>query len=371
MFSRWKSLFLTLVCLFFVAFASISAQDQQLTHTVQSGDNLFRIALRYGVSMDALAQANGITGQVLIIPGLESVPAQTTENVSTVNNPLVSSTPVSHVVQRGETLAIIASQYRVTAQQILQANNIPNPNLIYSGQTLQIWTNDLSVPATVTDPATNAPVAEANIPQPVEAAPAPVSNEIFHTVRQGEYLSQIARDYGVSWTSIAEANGITNPDRIYSGLQLRIPNPNTVPASAPIGSALSDPSTFPNTPTARWGTGREIVVVLSTQMTYAFENGVLLKAVRVSTGLPATPTVQGDYKIYLRRDSQTMSGPGYYLPGVQWVQYFYQGYGLHGTYWHNNFGNPMSHGCVNMTNEDALWFYNFGTIGTPVHVRWA
>jgi lipoprotein-anchoring transpeptidase ErfK/SrfK len=65
-----------------------------------------------------------------------------------------------------------------------------------------------------------------------------------------------------------------------------------------------------------------------------------------------------------------MSGPGYYLPGVESVAYFYQGYALHGAYWHNNFGHPMSHGCVNMRNEDAKWFYDFVSIGTPVHVQW-
>jgi lipoprotein-anchoring transpeptidase ErfK/SrfK len=65
-----------------------------------------------------------------------------------------------------------------------------------------------------------------------------------------------------------------------------------------------------------------------------------------------------------------MSGPGYYLPNVQWVMYFYQGYGFHGTYWHNNFGNPMSHGCVNMTNDDALWLFNFASVGTNVWVQW-
>ena len=65
-----------------------------------------------------------------------------------------------------------------------------------------------------------------------------------------------------------------------------------------------------------------------------------------------------------------MSGPGYYLPNVEWVMYFYQGYGLHGTYWHSNFGQPMSHGCVNLTNDDARWFYEFASLGTPVHVKW-
>src|SRR5690606_35183117 len=115
--------------------------------------------------------------------------------------------------------------------------------------------------------------------------------------------------------------------------------------------------------------GKQIVVDLSEQRVYAFENGVMVFTALVSTGLPATPTVLGDYKVYLRYDAQRMTGPGYDLPGVQWVQYFYQGYALHGTYWHENYGQPMSHGCVNLQNADALWLYNWATIGTPVHVR--
>ncbi len=48
---------------------------------------------------------------------------------------------------------------------------------------------------------------------------------------------------------------------------------------------------------------------------------------------------------------------------------FYQGYGIHGTYWHDNFGTPMSHGCVNLRNDDAKWFFEFSEVGTPVIVR--
>ena len=115
--------------------------------------------------------------------------------------------------------------------------------------------------------------------------------------------------------------------------------------------------------------GKQVVIDLSEQRVYAFEDAKLVFTALVSTGLPGTPTVLGDYKVYSRYDSQTMSGPGYYLPGVQWIQYFYSGYALHGTYWHENFGQPMSHGCVNLRNEDALWLYQWATIGTPVRVQ--
>jgi lipoprotein-anchoring transpeptidase ErfK/SrfK len=49
--------------------------------------------------------------------------------------------------------------------------------------------------------------------------------------------------------------------------------------------------------------------------------------------------------------------------------YFYKGYGLHGTYWHNNFGTPMSHGCVNLSIPDAEWLYYWAPLGTSVKVH--
>jgi lipoprotein-anchoring transpeptidase ErfK/SrfK len=49
--------------------------------------------------------------------------------------------------------------------------------------------------------------------------------------------------------------------------------------------------------------------------------------------------------------------------------YFYKGYGLHGTYWHDNFGHPMSHGCVNLPTPEAAWLYTWAEIGTPVLVQ--
>jgi lipoprotein-anchoring transpeptidase ErfK/SrfK len=80
--------------------------------------------------------------------------------------------------------------------------------------------------------------------------------------------------------------------------------------------------------------------------------------------------VRGQFRVYVKYRSQTMSGPGYYLPNVPYVMYFHRDYGLHGTYWHSNFGRPMSRGCVNLRTPDAQWLYNWAEVGTPVHVRY-
>jgi hypothetical protein len=90
----------------------------------------------------------------------------------------------------------------------------------------------------------------------------------------------------------------------------------------------------------------------------------------VSTGMPWTPTPTGTFSIWTKLSSTLMAGPGYYLPGVPWTMYFYRGYGIHGTYWHNNFGHPMSHGCVNMRTPEAQFVYERVSVGTKVVVHY-
>jgi lipoprotein-anchoring transpeptidase ErfK/SrfK len=113
-----------------------------------------------------------------------------------------------------------------------------------------------------------------------------------------------------------------------------------------------------------------IDVDLSQQRLYAYAGDTLMNSFIVSTGTWQTPTVTGKFKIWVKVRSQAMSGPGYYLPDVPYVMFFYKDYGLHGTYWHNNFGTPMSHGCVNLTIPDAEWLYNFSSVGTVVNVHY-
>ncbi len=115
---------------------------------------------------------------------------------------------------------------------------------------------------------------------------------------------------------------------------------------------------------------RWIDVDLTNQMVYAYEGDVIVNSFLVSTGTWLMPTVTGQYKIYVKYRSAKMSGPGYYLPNVPYIMYFYKGYGLHGTYWHNNFGTPMSHGCVNLSIPDAEWLYGWASVGTLVNVHY-
>lgn len=115
---------------------------------------------------------------------------------------------------------------------------------------------------------------------------------------------------------------------------------------------------------------RWIDVNLSEQRVYAYEGDVVVNSFLASTGVAQTPTVTGKYKIYVKVRVQDMSGPGYYLRDVPWVMFFYDEYGFHGTYWHNNFGTPMSRGCVNLTIDDAAWLFNWASVGTVVNVHY-
>lgn len=115
---------------------------------------------------------------------------------------------------------------------------------------------------------------------------------------------------------------------------------------------------------------RWIDVNLTQQMVYAYQGDTVVDSFLVSTGTWQYPTVTGQYHIYVKLRYTDMAGPGYYLPNVPYTMYFYQGYGLHGTYWHHNFGTPMSHGCVNLSIPDAEWLYNWASVGTLVNIHY-
>lgn len=118
------------------------------------------------------------------------------------------------------------------------------------------------------------------------------------------------------------------------------------------------------------GGERWVDVDLTNQSVYAYEGHELVNSFIVSTGTWQHPTVTGVYHIYVKYRYTDMSGPGYYLRDVPYTMYFYQGYGLHGTYWHSNFGTPMSHGCVNLRTEDAGWLFSWASVGTVVNVHY-
>ena len=116
-----------------------------------------------------------------------------------------------------------------------------------------------------------------------------------------------------------------------------------------------------------------IDVSLANQTLVAYEGETAVFTSIISSGTWDHPTVTGQFRTWLKHESQTMNGYllgyDYFLEDVPYVMYFYNDYAIHGTYWHDNFGTPMSHGCVNTPTEDAGWLFDWAPIGTLVNVH--
>ncbi len=193
-----------------------------------------------------------------------------------------------------------------------------------------------------------------------------------------------ARPPAIAQVNISKATRTPTPTATFT------PTPTATPTNTPTPTPTDTPFPTPTETTLPTATPRPNVtnpenpvippdiglrerwidVNLSTQRTYAFQGDDLLRSFVVSTGTQYHPTVTGQYKIYVKYHYADMAGPGYYLPNVPYVMYFYKGYGLHGTYWHHNFGTPMSHGCINLTIDDSAWLFDFASIGTLINIHY-
>jgi lipoprotein-anchoring transpeptidase ErfK/SrfK len=116
--------------------------------------------------------------------------------------------------------------------------------------------------------------------------------------------------------------------------------------------------------------GHWIDIDLSEQMLYAYDGINRVASFLVSTGVNKYPTETGQYHIYVKYRYSLMHGNDYYLPNVPYTMYYSGDFSIHGTYWHHNFGTPMSHGCVNMDTRDAEWLYNWASVGTLVNIHY-
>ena len=124
-------------------------------------------------------------------------------------------------------------------------------------------------------------------------------------------------------------------------------------------------------------TQKRIVVDKSEQKLYAYDGEQLFMESIVSTGTLTNPTPVGEFSIFRKTPTRYMQGPLpgipddiYDLPGVPWSLYFTtDGAAIHGTYWHNNFGNRTSHGCVNVPLTHARDLYAWADLTTAVIVK--
>lgn len=163
-------------------------------YTVQAGDTLSEIANRYGTTVQELVDINNLANPNLIYPG-ETLRVATN---STVNGSETRGTgSITYTVQRGNTLSQIANAYGVTVSHIVEMNNIQNPNLIYPGEKLRIT-------------------------QSTSTTLNPVIQNNYYTVQRGDTLAGIARRYGVTVRYLVNLNGIQNPNLIYPGQLIKL-----------------------------------------------------------------------------------------------------------------------------------------------------
>jgi lipoprotein-anchoring transpeptidase ErfK/SrfK len=136
---------------------------------------------------------------------------------------------------------------------------------------------------------------------------------------------------------------------------------------ASIGLSASTAETLGAATTVR--SVKWIEVILSKQRLNAWQNGRIVMTSAISSGIRAYPTRRGTFKIYVKYRATRMRGPGYNLPNVPYTMYYSGNFGIHGAYWHNNFGHPMSHGCVNLPVAFARSLYLWAPMGTVVVIR--
>ena len=204
-------------------------------YIVQPGDNLFRISLKFNVSVSALMAANGITNPNLIFVGQRLVipsPGTVVTPPATTTSPPPSGSTTTYVVQRGDTLFLISLRFNVSISALMAANGITNPNLIFVGQRLTI-------------PGAGAPPTATPPPGATPAPTTPPSGSTVYIVQPGDVLWRIALKFGVSASAIIAANGLTNPNLLFVGQRLIIPVPGAAPTPAPTQGGTPAPTTVP------------------------------------------------------------------------------------------------------------------------------
>jgi membrane-bound lytic murein transglycosylase D len=186
----------------------------RMIHTVRSGDSLYSIARRYGSSVSAISQANGLSGS-LIRPGQTLIVPRFASNQQLARaEPLRTDDNGSYVVQRNDTLWDISRGFSVSLDALCSVNGLSRRDVIRPGQRLRI-----------PDGATYA--------APASREPSSSRYASTYTVRSGDTLYDIANHHGVSVSALKNANGLSG-SRIYPGKVLRVPTPveNQAPARA-------------------------------------------------------------------------------------------------------------------------------------------
>lgn len=144
---------------------------------------------------------------------------------------------------------------------------------------------------------------------------------------------------------------------------LVLPGPMIPPAQAQHAEIASQVQSLKRS-SNRW-----IQVDLSTQRLTAWQGNQQIHSTIISTGQFSSPTPIGVFAVQSKHRVARMQGEDYDIHDVPFTLYYSGNYAIHGAYWHQNFGVPISHGCINMAIDHAEWLFNWANVGTPVVVQ--
>lgn len=263
---------------------------------------------------------------------------------------------ITHTVQPGENLYRIGLQYGVTWMAIMEANGLAS-STIYAGQ-------QLTIPQAGSAPADPPPAGDTPAPPPPTPVPAPTGGSTY-TVQRGDYLSAIAQRLGTTTAALAAANNLSNPSLIFAGQVLVIPGADgSLPAPGPAPSP---------------GGSQRILVDISEQRMYVYQDGGLLWNFIVSTGEPGRDTRPGNYSVLNKIPNAYGSTWDLWMPnwlGIYWAGYLQNG--IHALpilsngarLWDGYLGMRVSYGCVILGIADAQTLYDWAQVGTPVDIQY-
>jgi LysM repeat protein len=326
------------------------------TYTIAPGDAIATIALRFGVDETALRALNRVetdrlleVGQVLILP---ATPQETAITARVVDAPATDALP-RYAVLPGDSLGQIAQANGVSLAALLEANGITNPDTVFIGQELTI---PQATPPVIE--AESAPVAR--IPHQIGK---PRNGFYYYTVKVGDTLSTLARDFDTTQLALLEYNDLPNSDTVYFGLELQIPY-------GPPPLALD----LPPVPLS----GTRFMVSLSRQQCWLLAGDEVRYAWTCSTGYGKWITRTGNFavqsKIEMAKSSAYALDMPYWL-GIYDVGTFENG--IHGLpikwetgekIWEGLIGQPATFGCAMLGDEDAATLFDLAYLGMPVHI---
>lgn len=294
--------------------------------------------------------------------------------------------PVVHIVQKGETLAAIATRYGTTTQALMRQNSLRNPNRVYTGQQLIIQAgtgeqtgasgvyvvrrgqtlgsiakqNGVSVEALKTANGLRSDTVFVGqrlaIPTGVAAA---ASGGNVYVVRPGDTLTGIAAQQGVSLASLAKLNGIAPDSLVKVGQKLQVAGGTSEPA-------------------ARRGP-KKIVVSISQQRCWRYEGTRLLNTWSCSTGRRGWGTSTGTFRVQSKLRKAFGSTWNIWMP--YWLGIYWSGRvenGIHGLPWNAKTGSrtwaglvgtKITYGCVMLNDTAMKTLWNWADIGTTVVIK--